>query len=324
MYQCMSCEDWFHEICLNLRDHNAQQSANDDDSEDAGPNLRLPRSKFDAFVCSECVLNRDLDLLTRYAGTPGFVMLETMGESADDNKHTSKDDDDGAIPLKFSNKREHSDEVNGEGEENDAKRFKTEEAVKGEGEGDVQPSAEATTAPAEPQHSQPQPQPQPESQSQPQPPQDTAATPCHAPPPHASSQQLLTSLRQNPPPKPPSSAPRADMFLLHGWREKWCKCDNCLTKLSKHPWLIAEEATYEPQEEEQTDKTLFQLGTEALNSLPREKTLDGLKAYEKMSSSLKDYLKPFAESGKTVEANDIQSFFAEQQQKMGNGGDAQE
>lgn len=285
MYQCMSCEDWFHEICLNLRDADQPRTTNNENSEDAGPTLRLPRSNFDAFVCSECVLTRDLDLLRRYAGTPGFVLLEAMmkEENAEEKKERSEeqneDDSASAIPLKFSNKREHSEESNKEGE-SDAKRVKTDEGA---------------------------------AESQPQPVQQ-----CHIPEPHTTSQQVLTNLRQDPPSKPPSNAPRADMFLLHGWREKWCKCENCLSQLSKHPWLIAEEATYEPQEEEQSEKTLLQLGTEALNSLPREKALDGLKAYEKMSTTVKDFLKPFADSGKTVEADDIKHFFQEQQHKLGN------
>ncbi|TIC38436.1 hypothetical protein E3Q09_00008 [Wallemia mellicola] len=276
MYQCLSCEDWFHEGCLNLRDKNQEGRVNDENSEDAGPVLRLPRSKFDAFVCSECVLSPDLEHLRRYAGTPSFVLLESMKSLPQEG-----DDDESAIPLKFSNKREHSED--GDYEENDVKRAKT-----GENESQSVPQEETIQA-------------------------------CKVPAINEESQQFLSNLSQNPPPKPPSEAPRADMFMLHGWRDKWCKCENCMTKLSKHPWLFAEEATYEPQEEEQEEKTLLQLGAEALNTLPREKALDGLKAYEKMSSSVKDFLKPFADTGKTVEAADINNFFSEQQQKLKNG-----
>lgn len=276
MYQCLSCEDWFHEGCLNLRDKNQEGRVNDENSEDAGPVLRLPRSKFDAFVCSECVLSPDLEHLRRYAGTPSFVLLESMKSLPQEG-----DDDESAIPLKFSNKREHSEDD--DYEENDVKRAKT-----GENESQSVPQEETIQA-------------------------------CKVPAINEESQQFLSNLSQNPPPKPPSEAPRADMFMLHGWRDKWCKCENCMTKLSKYPWLFAEEATYEPQEEEQEEKTLLQLGAEALNTLPREKALDGLKAYEKMSSSVKDFLKPFADTGKTVEAADINNFFSEQQQKLKNG-----
>ncbi|TIB17372.1 hypothetical protein E3P89_00041 [Wallemia ichthyophaga] len=299
MYQCASCEDWFHEICLNLRDtHSEHKTHNDDndDNEDAGPALRLPRSQFDTFVCSECVLTRDLDLLRRYAGTPGFVLLETMeggGSQVDDSKTSDeRDTGDSAIPLKFSNKREHSQEATQE--ESEAKRVKMDE--QGE-QGEQEKQAAIPTL---------------------------ATQQCHAPKPQHASQQLIEKLRANPPPRPPSKAARADMFLLHGWREKWCKCASCLKELSQHPWMISEEATYEPAEEEQPEKTLLELGTEALNSLPREKALDGVKAYEKMSSSVKDFLKPFAQSGRTVEAEDVNGFFQQQQQQQqqnmnGNG-----
>lgn len=56
MYQCIVCEEWFHENCTSLSDHNIL------DSED-----------FDDFVCSACVLAHPI--LQDYISSTGFATL---------------------------------------------------------------------------------------------------------------------------------------------------------------------------------------------------------------------------------------------------------
>lgn len=304
MYQCLVCEDWFHELCLNLRlnnngndnetiKHNNENLENnidknenndddddDDDNEDAGPTLRLPRSKFDDFICSECVLKPQNKLLRRYAGTSSFVMLETSLDDSQSKKRPLDDNNDGSQSHPKRLKDEHGNNISVN--------------------------------------------------------QSINNNECIIPEPHLKSQDFINNLMSKPLVTPPSNEPRADLFLLYGWKDHLCKCSNCIKELEHYPYLLHDEFTYEPTEDVNESKysytiqykcllttyldkeSIFELGLKALEKLPREKALDGVAAYEKMRSNIKGFLTPFANNGKTVSENDIKAFFEEEKKKREN------
>ena len=55
-----------------------------------------------------------------------------------------------------------------------------------------------------------------------------------------------------------------------------------MAELRKDPYLLVEEETYEPPEDPDSGLSLDQLGMQALNRLPRDKVIDGIRAFNDM------------------------------------------
>ena len=53
----------------------------------------------------------------------------------------------------------------------------------------------------------------------------------------------------------------------------------------------------------------YEEGMKALSEMDRVQQVEAIQGYNSMKSNLMDYLKTFAESGKTVSKEDIQQFF---------------
>ncbi|TFY78570.1 hypothetical protein EWM64_g5436, partial [Hericium alpestre] len=102
-----------------------------------------------------------------------------------------------------------------------------------------------------------------------------------------------------------------DLFLADDWRARWCHCDACLPALQAHPFLLEEEETYEPPEDPDSQLSLEELGMRALERLPRDRALDGVRAFNNMRDELVQFLRPFAEGGTVVAEADIRTFFEE-------------
>lgn len=106
-------------------------------------------------------------------------------------------------------------------------------------------------------------------------------------------------------------------FLKHSFREKLKELrestSNSVLKsfLANYEFLYMADPVYEPPQEEEssTSGSLLDLGTEALLSLPKEKAVEGLQAYDKIRSKLRDFFKPFAEQGKVVTEQEVRDFF---------------
>jgi len=90
-----------------------------------------------------------------------------------------------------------------------------------------------------------------------------------------------------------------DIFLAGDWRKRWCQCDSCIPELRKHPYLLEGEETYEPPEDPDSSEScssmisgrtnnstlglsLEELGLRALERLPRDRALDGIRAFNTM------------------------------------------
>ena len=268
MVQCVVCEDWYHESCLNLRtrpnerhttpEHLVNESSNVDDGDSNAsndlPSPLLPSSTYDSLICGTCVVRNDT--LRRWAGTPGIMMIarkegdeeSTLVEDGGVDPRwevlNGKDDVVEAVVGMEKDERKH-ERKDGPldacgNEERSAKRPRTESSSV------IAPSAVSPVLPAE------------------------SSTPCLGPPMNSTAQKVLSRLLDPTPASEKSGMGfigEGDIFLTEGWRERWCRCPTvllpllypsfaltsrdlqCHSALQKHPYLFEEEETYEPPED---------------------------------------------------------------------------
>ncbi|EUC58458.1 metaphase-anaphase transition protein (Mlo2), putative [Rhizoctonia solani AG-3 Rhs1AP] len=287
MVQCVSCEDWFHESCLNLRERvpprdpdapppttESDPAADSVEADDASsvssstslPPALLPGDTYETLVCGTCV--RKIPTLKRYAGTKGVRMVVP---SQDGFKIIGED---------------WEEQVNVDGEEEEGKGAGTKRRASGTGEDEQaskRPRADESI---------------PASTSS-----TTIPNRCTAPPINAQAQTILAD---------PTAY--GDVFLSEGWRERWCRCETCYPSILKHPFLLEEEEIYEPPQDPDAGLSLEELGMRALATLPHERALDSIRAYNAMRDDLMLYLRPFADSGREVREEDITAFFQRRRQ----------
>lgn len=117
-----------------------------------------------------------------------------------------------------------------------------------------------------------------------------------------------------------SSETPYSLFLKYDFRDRLLNLSKLVPETSKlglflanHKYLYEEDPVFEPPEEEDDDSSatgsLLDLGADALLTLPREKAIEGLQAYDKIRSKLRDFFKPFAEQGKVVTEEEVRDFF---------------
>jgi E3 ubiquitin-protein ligase UBR7 len=113
------------------------------------------------------------------------------------------------------------------------------------------------------------------------------------------------------------------LFLKEDFRDHICHCPKCYPNLIPHPQLTEEEDTYEPpvSESGQSDAgpgsgtrshgtgSLLERGEAALSNVDRVRAIEGVMVYNHLKDKVKDFLKPYAESGKAVGAEDIKAYF---------------
>ncbi|KAI0764952.1 hypothetical protein C8Q74DRAFT_1450087 [Fomes fomentarius] len=310
MIQCLACEDWFHESCLNLREqsssreptptpaapdaaaaNSASEAPVDDGASDASssglPPPLISADDYDVLVCSACV--RKIDALRRVAGTHGALMV-VRSSSSDTEPWTiiGKDAAKEIAPVNVETadvKGNEDPQVPAAGE----KRERSGSVVEG------------------PQAKRPR-----------------VSEACLTPPQDQGVKKLLDILDA------PSTDEAVkeedtdrcygagDVFLTEGWRDRWCRCNNCLPSLQAHPYLLEEEETYEPPEDPDVGLSLEELGMRALQRLPRERAIEGIMAFNAMRDDLMKHLRPFAERGDEVTEADIRGFFDARIQEIGS------
>ncbi|KAI0001138.1 hypothetical protein BJV77DRAFT_1057924 [Russula vinacea] len=293
MIQCLACEDWFHESCLNLRtrppsrlpspepvaeENGIAQVDQEDDSRSDVSSSGLPpplitAGDYDALVCRKC-----------WAGTPGVAMVV-------------REDPD--VSWKVIGELEDGDVVVDVGPEAD---------------GRIPAHVEAS----DPDHTHTHPATQSSSggASPPQPDPDTLQ----------GRKRSLVNSSDGPNVKRSLFAQTGtqtlgagDIFLSGDWRKRWCSCDSCFSGLRKHPYLLEEEETYQPPEDPDSQLSLEQLGIRALERLPRDRALDGIRAFNTMRDDLKNFLRPFAQEGREVQEMDVRRFFEARAEVAGVG-----
>ncbi|KAJ5293635.1 hypothetical protein PENANT_c002G05449 [Penicillium antarcticum] len=108
------------------------------------------------------------------------------------------------------------------------------------------------------------------------------------------------------------------LFALEDFHDQLCRCAECFPRLAPHPQLREEEDTYEPPLSEDGDAngaastgtgSILERGEAAFNNIDRVRAIEGAMAYNHLRDNLKEFLRPFAESGQAVSADDIKSHF---------------
>lgn len=329
MFQCLGLgtvetggcgEDWWHPECLIglPRDWHKQNEAKrsqpagtdgaadeavEEDDETPLPPAFPAEDDFWQLICFKCLDSNPW--LKQYAGTPGFlppVYKDGGLKNGPENVPKQEEQTDN------SKKRKADDDESSE--EPTAKRAKEEKPT-----GDGQSSHLATIQEEDP---------------------ATEADKRTKSPEADSTKRKHTSL----PPSAPSES--FSLFVEQDFHERLCRCAECYPKLAPHPQLREEEDTYEPPLSDEGEGngaastgtgSLLERGEAALSNVDRVRAIEGAMIYNHLRDKVKDFLKPFAESGQAVSAEDIKGYFeklrgdeqgikdaAGQAEAMGGGG----
>lgn len=102
-----------------------------------------------------------------------------------------------------------------------------------------------------------------------------------------------------------------DVFCNDKFNTIFCKCNRCkeMYKKLNIDFLIEDDLTYEPEEDDDLDGTLFERGVKVLNHASRVPLIECISGYNKLKDKLTDYFKEFAEQKKVVTDEDIKYFF---------------
>lgn len=312
MFQCLGLgtvetggcgEDWWHPECLIGLPRDWYKAAKkdgeaaDDDEEEETP---LPpgfpaEEDFAIFLCYKCVDSNPW--VKRYAGTPGFLppVYKEGGlakPSEEETKPTTIEQTPQTTePEQPSNPKKRKADDSADEESDPAPKRPKEESTEEPKPGNNDTTTTTTT------------------ELKPDTSQDTDKTTTNPSPPKH------THLPTNPP------SHTFSLFLKDDFRDHFCRCRDCYPHLVSHPQLREEEETYEPPMSEDGDGegpngggstgtgSLLDRGEAALSNIDRVRAIEGAMVYNHLRDKVKEFLKPFAETGKAVSAEDIKSYF---------------
>ncbi|CAG8292850.1 unnamed protein product [Penicillium olsonii] len=339
MFQCLGLgtvetggcgEDWWHPECLiglprdwnklAPKEHAAAGDAAEDDADEETP---LPpgfpaEDDFQHLICYKCVDSNPW--IKQYAGSSGFLPpvlknggLQKTANNTEEARTTvePKSEESAAVESKAEVSKVEESKV----EERKAEKNSTEpknddmpheqalEQSKKRKADDDEPSREEPAAKRSKEDSTEEAPPKPTTLEDE--PKETAHTATPAAPKHASL---------------PKATPNESfsLFALQDFHEQLCRCADCFPYLVPHPQLREPEDTYEPPVSEDGDAdgaasagtgSIYDRGEAALNSVDRVRAIEGAMAYNHLRDNLKTFLKPFAESGQAVSAEDIKGIF---------------
>ncbi|KAI9834301.1 MAG: hypothetical protein M1826_004227 [Phylliscum demangeonii] len=255
-----------------VQDQDEGEGEDEDEDETPMPPGFPDEDDFDAFLCWKCVDAHPW--LKRYAGSEGFlppVFLRSTPEGDPSSSATViKDNIEESIPSDgLSKKRSFGDD------DNDTTSLSS--AAKRLNKG----TAEATPTLSVDQ----------------------------------SSKAPVCKYQKLPPPPPGSFS----LFLKDDFRDHICHCADCFPNIASHAQLSEEEETYEPPLSVHEDGaaggssvgtgSILDRGERALSNMDRVKAIEGVMVYNDLKEKVKSFLKPFAESGQPVGAEDVKQYF---------------
>ncbi|KAL7317635.1 hypothetical protein PS15m_003967 [Mucor circinelloides] len=102
-----------------------------------------------------------------------------------------------------------------------------------------------------------------------------------------------------------------EIFLQDDWRQSLCKCVQCMEDYKTHQveYLLEEETTVEPENDEDVGKSLLEVGMEQLQRMDRVQAIESVRAFQTLASDLKQFFGTFKEEGKIVTKEDVQEYF---------------
>ncbi len=117
---------------------------------------------------------------------------------------------------------------------------------------------------------------------------------------------------------------RFSLFFKEDFRDKFCRCGDCFSKLNAFPQLLEEEEVYEPPMSDgggdaashngggstAGSGSLLERGESALRNVDRVRAIEGVMAYNHLKERLKPFFQQFADSGQAIGAEDIKAYFA--------------
>ncbi|KAJ3025582.1 UNVERIFIED_CONTAM: hypothetical protein HDU68_006984 [Siphonaria sp. JEL0065] len=137
----------------------------------------------------------------------------------------------------------------------------------------------------------------------------------------------------------PTTISPSHLFCFEGWRKELCRCPQCLAFYASNetshllienqdnnevinsnssPSSQQHQAQSQSQQsntvfrpDEDANKSLLDIGMDALNKIPRVKAIEGVRAYERLAQFTKEYLAKFAVEGRVVTKKDIDEMFVE-------------
>lgn len=256
----------------------------DDDDEPPLPPGFPAEDDFDHFICYKCLQANGW--MKKYAGSTGFLAPVYLDKALNEQHATSEN-------VVGSSKPE-----NGE-----SKKRKAEDDT------DEAPSATlAAPAPAKRQKS--------EDPSGPLAsiPEDTMTLPIT---PKIPADPAVCKHALLPPLPAQAEITSFSLFLKPDFRDRLCRCTSCFPHLKGHPQLLEEEDTYEPPMSDDDNEGAMSVGTgsildrgeAAFNNMDRVQAIQGAMAYAHLKDKVAAFLKPFAESGEAVGAEDVKKYF---------------
>lgn len=81
--------------------------------------------------------------------------------------------------------------------------------------------------------------------------------------------------------------------------------------LTNNSYLFKDDPIFKPPKDESESgwSTTDMGAAEALHSLPRDRAIESIQAYDKIRSKLREFFKPFAEQGKVITEDEVKNFF---------------
>lgn len=144
--------------------------------------------------------------------------------------------------------------------------------------------------------------------------EDTAASTLPITPKEDSATCKVSSL----PPLPTTALTKPfSLFLKPDFRDHLCHCAEHFPLLKPYQQLLDEEDTYEPPISEDGEEggqsvgtgSILDRGEAAFNNMDRVRAIQGAMAYAQLKDKVSAFLKPFAESGQAVGAEDVKAYF---------------
>lgn len=272
----------------NGADGNDDAVEAEEDEEDNPP---LPsgfpaEDDFDHFLCYKCVEANPW--IKPYAGSPGFLPPIYTEKEFNAAHATQEITLAGAVTNGSAKKRKASDEDDAETDASlhipaTAKRQKSED-----------PNGVLSSIP-----------------------EDTATVTSELPTTQRKEDTATCKVASLPPPSTTALTKPFSLFLKPDFRDHLCHCAEHFHSLKAHQQLLEEEDTYEPPMSEDDEEGAQSVGTgsildrgeAAFNNMDRVRAIQGAMVYAQLKDKVSAFLKPFAESGEAVGAEDVKAYF---------------